>query len=93
MSTTFGQATSIDIEFCNHISGGARPRDWAPIPEYHRRSMSPIPQNSQNFSGHRRVRSGELILTGLFDFLLISSHYCALPSTRRCIKCCLHRVG
>ncbi|KAL5109668.1 Sterol regulatory element-binding protein cleavage-activating protein [Taenia crassiceps] len=52
-----GNKKAVNTRFCNHSLVAARPRDTAPQLEYHRRSMSPTPQNSQTFSGHRRVRS------------------------------------
>ncbi|VDK37359.1 unnamed protein product [Taenia asiatica] len=52
-----GNEKMVNTGFCYHSPVATRPRDTALPLEYHRRSMSPIPQNSQNFSGHRRVRS------------------------------------
>ncbi|VDM16509.1 unnamed protein product [Hydatigera taeniaeformis] len=53
----YGIEKTVSTGFCNHSPVVARLRDAVPPLEYHRRSMSPIPQNCQNFTGHRRVRS------------------------------------
>ncbi|CDS39706.2 sterol regulatory element binding protein [Echinococcus multilocularis] len=53
---SLGNEKTVNTGFCNHSPAVIRSRDTAPPPDYHRRSMSPIPQNSQNL-GHRRVHS------------------------------------